>query len=192
MCQITNIMNPVFLQGIKLLNPPPPPLQCWICSSSVCPLAATLGSVLKCPFPVSSPGHPSLAPSQKPASLPSSGQTRHSSAAAAAGVKTPEGFLTKSPSGSRGAESPQNPDLDQSSKEKELKEEELLLLAKIHQLTGDTSSLSGPRGMKRLIPDPCEFDSDTTELVPQETSVAAAREPPANQTGRITGGGVMV
>lgn len=120
-------------------------------------------------------------------------------------MKTPEGFLTSSPSDqedkngptnrsrdARGAESPQNPDLDQSSKEKELKEEELLLLAKIHQLTGDTSSLSGPRSMKRLIPDPCEFDSDTTELVPQGTPVAAAGEPLANQTGRITGGGVKV
>lgn len=165
---------------------------------------STLGSVLKCPFPVSSPGHPSLAPSQKPTSLSSSGQTCHPGAAAG-GVKTPEGFLTRSPSDlenkngptdrsrdSRGAESPQNPDLDQPSKEKELKEEERLLLAKIHQLTGDASSLSGPRGMKRLIPDPCEFDSDTTEPVPQGTPVAAAGEPSANQTGRITGGGVKV
>lgn len=170
----------------------------------MCPLAVTLGSVLKSPFPVSSPGHPCLTPSQKPSFLPSSGQTCHSGAAAG-GVKTPEDFLTRSPSDqedkngptdrsrdSRGAESPQNADLDQSSKEQELKEEELLLLAKIHQLTGDTSSLSGPRGMKRLIPDPCEFDTDTTELVPQETPVAAAGEPPANQTGQITGGGVKV
>lgn len=178
----------------------------------MCPLVSTLGSVLKSPFPVSSPGHPSLAPSQKPSFLPSSGQTCHPGASAG-GEKTPEDFLTRSPSDqgdkngptdrsrdSRGAESPQNSDLGRSSKEQELKEEELLLLAKIHQLTGDTSSLSGPRSMKRLIPNPCEFDSDTTELVGssrrldvlQETPVAAAGEPSANQTGRITGGGVKV
>lgn len=57
----------------------------------------------------------------------------------------------------------QTPDLNQLTKDLQLQEEERLLLAKIHLMTGDSSPVSGPRSMKRLIPDPCEIDS--TELV---------------------------
>ncbi len=59
----------------------------------------------------------------------------------------------------------QTPDPKQLTKDQQLQEEERLLLAKIHLMTGDSSPVSGPRSMKRLIPDPREIDSDSTELV---------------------------
>ncbi|XP_054907471.1 EH domain-binding protein 1-like protein 1 isoform X17 [Poeciliopsis prolifica] len=49
------------------------------------------------------------------------------------------------------------------SKEQQLQEEERLLLAKIQQMSGDTSPVSGPRTMKRLIPTPGDIDSDVME-----------------------------
>ncbi|KAK5614296.1 hypothetical protein CRENBAI_004267 [Crenichthys baileyi] len=48
-------------------------------------------------------------------------------------------------------------------KEQQLQKEERLLLAKIRQMSGDTSPVSGPRAMKRLIPTPGDIDSDATE-----------------------------
>uniref|UniRef100_A0A3Q3SW67 EH domain binding protein 1 like 1 n=1 Tax=Mastacembelus armatus TaxID=205130 RepID=A0A3Q3SW67_9TELE len=48
-------------------------------------------------------------------------------------------------------------------KEQQLQEEEKFLLAKIRQLTGDTSPASCPRSMKRLIPAPGDIDSEATE-----------------------------
>ncbi|XP_078028670.1 uncharacterized protein ehbp1l1b isoform X13 [Epinephelus lanceolatus] len=57
------------------------------------------------------------------------------------------------------------PDLNHRTKEQQLQEEERLLLAKIHLMTGDTSPVSSPRSMKLLIPDPREIDCDPTELV---------------------------
>lgn len=93
----------------------------------------------------------------------------------------------------------QTPDLNQLTKEQELEEEERLLMAKIHQMTGDMSP--GPRSMKRLIPDPREIDCDTAELIDhsqhliiprfhalQEISLTEAEEPLANQLGRNTEG----
>ncbi|XP_075958710.1 uncharacterized protein LOC142960654 isoform X4 [Anarhichas minor] len=82
------------------------------------------------------------------------------------------------------------PDLNQQTKDQQLQEEERLLLAKINMMTGDSSPVSGPRSMKLLIPDPCDIDSDTTELVDysqcccdtlQEISLTKAEEPPANE-----------
>lgn len=52
---------------------------------------------------------------------------------------------------------------DSLSRDQQLLEEEKLLLAKIHQLSGDTSPIPCARGMKRLIPAPGDIDSDTTE-----------------------------
>ncbi|XP_014841397.1 PREDICTED: EH domain-binding protein 1-like protein 1 isoform X1 [Poecilia mexicana] len=49
------------------------------------------------------------------------------------------------------------------SKEQQLQEEERLLLAKIRQMSGDTSPVSGPRAMKRLIPTPGDIDIDVME-----------------------------
>ncbi|XP_034405418.1 EH domain-binding protein 1-like protein 1 isoform X4 [Cyclopterus lumpus] len=82
------------------------------------------------------------------------------------------------------------PDLNQQTKDRQLQEEERLLLAKIHLMTGDSSPVSGPRSMKLLIPDPCDIDCDTTELVDhgqsccdalQEISLTEAEEPSANE-----------
>lgn len=89
-----------------------------------------------------------------------------------------------------------NPDLNQLTKDQQLQEEERLLLAKIHLMTGDTSPVSGPRSMKRLIPDPRDIDCDTAELVDhsqrfiipfdtlQEISLTAEEEPLANELGQ--------
>ncbi|XP_068572266.1 EH domain-binding protein 1-like protein 1 isoform X3 [Cebidichthys violaceus] len=82
------------------------------------------------------------------------------------------------------------PDLNQQTKDQQLQEEERLLLAKINLMTGDSLPVSGPRSMKLLIPDPCDIDCDTTELVDhsqdccdtlQEISLTEAEEPPANE-----------
>ncbi|KAF3841049.1 hypothetical protein F7725_006911 [Dissostichus mawsoni] len=54
---------------------------------------------------------------------------------------------------------------DHITKNQQLQEEERLLLAKIHLMTGDTSPVPGPRSMKLLIPDPREIDFETSELV---------------------------
>ncbi|KAM6911354.1 uncharacterized protein PEZ65_015602 isoform 2-T2 [Lycodopsis pacificus] len=84
----------------------------------------------------------------------------------------------------------QTPDLNRQTKDLQLQEEERLLLAKINMMTGDSSPVCGPRGMKLLIPDPCDTDSDTTELVDysqcccdtlQEISLTEAEEPLANE-----------
>ncbi|XP_010795041.1 calponin homology domain-containing protein DDB_G0272472 [Notothenia coriiceps] len=56
-------------------------------------------------------------------------------------------------------------DPDHITKNQQLQEEERLLLAKIHLMTGDTSPVPGPRTMKLLIPDPREIDFETSELV---------------------------
>ncbi|XP_070839759.1 axoneme-associated protein mst101(2)-like isoform X2 [Chaetodon trifascialis] len=89
------------------------------------------------------------------------------------------------------------PDLNQSTKDQQLQEEERFLLAKIQLMAGDTSAVSGPRGMKRLIPNPRDIDCDTAELVDhsqrflipcfdtlQEISLTADEEPPANELGQ--------
>ncbi|XP_069574922.1 titin homolog isoform X4 [Brachyistius frenatus] len=54
------------------------------------------------------------------------------------------------------------------SRDQQLQEEERLLLAKIHLMSGDASPVSGPRDMKRLIPAPGDIDCDTME--PQSQS----------------------
>ncbi|XP_074468076.1 uncharacterized protein LOC141753380 isoform X7 [Sebastes fasciatus] len=92
------------------------------------------------------------------------------------------------------------PDLNRLTKEQQLREEERLLLAKISLMTGDTSPVSGPRGMKLLIPDLNDIDCDTTELVDrsqylipccddtlQEISLTEAEEPPTNEPGQSQG-----
>ncbi|XP_068186641.1 titin homolog isoform X4 [Antennarius striatus] len=74
-------------------------------------------------------------------------------------------------------------------KDQQLQEEEMLLLAKIHHMTSDTSPVSGPRRMKLLIP-----DSNKTELVDdsqdvtvtcfntlQEMALTVAEEPNQNE-----------
>ncbi|XP_041807725.1 EH domain-binding protein 1-like protein 1 isoform X3 [Chelmon rostratus] len=89
------------------------------------------------------------------------------------------------------------PGLNQLTKDQQLQEEERFLLAKIHLMTGDTSPVSGPRSMKRLIPDPRDIDCDTAELVDhsqdfiipcfdtlQEISLTAEEEPLANELGQ--------
>ncbi|XP_032389979.1 EH domain-binding protein 1-like protein 1 isoform X5 [Etheostoma spectabile] len=87
-------------------------------------------------------------------------------------------------------------DINQLTKDQQLQEEERLLLAKIHLMTGDTSPVSGPRSMKLLIPDPCDIECDTAEfvdhsqhLIPccdslQEISLIEAEEPPAIESGQ--------
>ncbi|XP_076607018.1 uncharacterized protein LOC143332998 isoform X4 [Chaetodon auriga] len=89
------------------------------------------------------------------------------------------------------------PDLNQLTKDQQLQEEERFLLAKIQLMAGDTSAVSGPRSMKRLIPDPRDIDCDTAELVDhsqrflipcfdtlQEISLTADEEPLANKLGQ--------
>ncbi|KAM7398246.1 hypothetical protein PAMA_006241 [Pampus argenteus] len=58
-------------------------------------------------------------------------------------------------------------ELNHLGKDEQLQEEERLLLAKLCVMTGDTSPLSGPRSMKRLIPAPGDIDCDTTEPTSQ-------------------------
>lgn len=48
-------------------------------------------------------------------------------------------------------------------KDQRLQEEERILLAKIHLMTGDTSNAFCPRTMKRLVPAPGDIDCDVTE-----------------------------
>ncbi|XP_036974585.1 EH domain-binding protein 1-like protein 1 isoform X5 [Acanthopagrus latus] len=94
------------------------------------------------------------------------------------------------------------PDPNQLSKDQQLRDEERLLLAKIHQMTGDTSPVSGPRSMKRLIPNPRDIDCDTTERVDrsrhmiitcfdslQEISLTEAKEPPGRNQDGVEGDG---
>lgn len=79
-------------------------------------------------------------------------------------------------------------------KEQQLQEEERLLLAKIHLMTGDTSPVSAPRSMKLLIPDPRDLDIELVDhsqdlIIPscdslQEISLTEAEEPTANELGR--------
>lgn len=93
------------------------------------------------------------------------------------------------------------PDLNHRTKEQQLQEEERLLLAKIHLMTGDTSPVSSPRSMKLLIPDPREIDCDPTELVDhrqewiipqcdslQEISLTESEEPLTSELRRNQGG----
>ncbi|XP_053704155.1 titin homolog isoform X3 [Synchiropus splendidus] len=49
-------------------------------------------------------------------------------------------------------------------KEQQLQVEERLLLTKIRLMTGDASPVSGPRAMKRLVPEPGEIDQDSIEV----------------------------
>uniref|UniRef100_A0A3P8TK68 EH domain binding protein 1 like 1 n=1 Tax=Amphiprion percula TaxID=161767 RepID=A0A3P8TK68_AMPPE len=49
-------------------------------------------------------------------------------------------------------------------KDQQLQEEERLLLARLRLMSGDTSPVSGPRSMKRLVPAPGDIDCDTMEL----------------------------
>lgn len=82
-------------------------------------------------------------------------------------------------------------------KDQQLEEEERLLLAKIHLMTGDTSPVSGPRRKKVLIPDPSDTECDPTELVDhsqhlivprfdtlQRILLTEAEEPLANELGQ--------
>ncbi|XP_034062320.1 nascent polypeptide-associated complex subunit alpha, muscle-specific form-like isoform X10 [Gymnodraco acuticeps] len=81
-------------------------------------------------------------------------------------------------------------DPDHITKNQQLQEEERLLLAKIHLMTGDTPPVPGPRSMKLLIPDPREIDFEISELVAhssdlrhggdtmQEISLTEKEEPP--------------
>ncbi|XP_071316248.1 uncharacterized protein ehbp1l1b isoform X3 [Trachinotus anak] len=54
-------------------------------------------------------------------------------------------------------------DHDNLTKDQQLQEEERLLLAKIHLMTGETSPVSSPHSMKRLIPAPGDIDCDAIE-----------------------------
>lgn len=56
--------------------------------------------------------------------------------------------------------------------EQQLKEEERLLLAKLHHMTGGWSPVSGPRNMRRLVPDPGDTDPDVPGL-PVQSSITA-------------------
>lgn len=57
-----------------------------------------------------------------------------------------------------------SPDINQL-KDQQLREEERLLLAKLHLLSGDSSPVSGGhRGLKRLIPDRSEMECGASEL----------------------------
>lgn len=77
-------------------------------------------------------------------------------------------------------------------KDQQLRQEERLLLAKLHQMTGDVSPVAAPRAVKLLIPDPC--DLDTVELVDhtqrliidtlQEISLTEAEQKAANHLGQ--------
>ncbi|XP_035998816.1 EH domain-binding protein 1-like protein 1 isoform X2 [Fundulus heteroclitus] len=49
------------------------------------------------------------------------------------------------------------------SREQQLQEEEMLLLAKIRQMSGDASPVGASRAMKRLIPTPGDIESSATE-----------------------------
>lgn len=62
-----------------------------------------------------------------------------------------------------GVRSPSNDVPNQLSKDQQLQEEERILLAKIRQMSGDTSLASSSRGMKRLVPAPGDIDHDVTE-----------------------------
>ncbi|XP_016527715.1 EH domain-binding protein 1-like protein 1 isoform X7 [Poecilia formosa] len=63
-------------------------------------------------------------------------------------------------------------------KEQQLQEEERLLLAKIRQMSGDMSPVSGPRAMKRLIPTPGDIDIDVMEK-------GVPSSPPTDTTAHI-------
>lgn len=56
--------------------------------------------------------------------------------------------------------------------EQRLKEEERLLLAKLHHMTGGWSPVSESRSMRRLVPDPGDTDPDVPGL-PDQSSVTA-------------------
>lgn len=127
----------------------------------------------------------------QPSSLPPSGQTCEPAAAAAAAATGRRSWgLPHSAGQTSDPGVASGPSL--SSRERELREEEQLLLAKIHQLTGDASAR--PRGMKRLVPGPFEILSDDTQLVGSapppgdvwETPLTTVPEPLANHTGRFT------
>lgn len=138
---------------------------------------------------VFSPDRSSPTHTQMPSSLPPSGQTHEPNLTAAATDRR-SWRLPHSAGQTSDPLVASGPSL--SSRERELREEEQLLLAKIHQLTGDRSSR--PRSMKRLVPGPFEILSDDTQLVNSpppsgdvwETPLTTAPEPPANHTGRLT------
>lgn len=56
-------------------------------------------------------------------------------------------------------------------KDQQLQEEERLLLAKLRLMSGDTSPVSSPRTMKRLVPAPGDIDCDTMELKNQSANL---------------------
>lgn len=56
--------------------------------------------------------------------------------------------------------------------EQQLKEEEKLLLAKLHHMTGGWSPVSGSRSMRRLVPDPGDTDPDVPGR-PDQSSITA-------------------
>lgn len=140
---------------------------------------------------VFSPDRSSANSHQMPSSLPPSGQTCEPGSAVAAAAAVASGRTSWSLPHSAGQTSDppiaSGPSL--SSREQELREEEQLLLAKIHQLTGDASPR--PHSMKRLVPDPFEILSDDTQpLISSahvwEKPLTTATEPPANHMGRLT------
>lgn len=132
-----------------------------------------------------------------PSSLPPSGQSSAAApaapatpAAAAAGASGRSCRLPHSAGPTSDPPVPSGPSL--SSREQELREEEQLLLAKIHQLTGDASPR--PRSMKLLVPDLFEIFSDEAPTLissapppgdVREKPLSTATEPPANHTGRL-------
>lgn len=152
-------------------------------------------------FSVFSSGLPSPAVTQKPSSVPIRRTSYHNSAASQ--TSAPKQVQPK-PSASKQENviSQTNtgkpaPPLNHLNKDQRLKEEERLLLSKIHQMTGDTSPFSGHRSMKRLIPDPRDINCDTTQLLDcnqysitpsfdtlQKISHAASEEPLSKLVGQ--------
>lgn len=72
--------------------------------------------------------------------------------------------VTKNPQTNKFQTQTQTADVTRLTKEQQLKEEERLLLAKIHQMTRGESPVSPARSMKLLIPDPGDTECDTAEL----------------------------
>ncbi|XP_050934543.1 titin homolog isoform X31 [Lates calcarifer] len=64
------------------------------------------------------------------------------------------------------------PDHNNLTKDQQLQEEEKFLLAKIHLMTVDTSPVSSPHGMKRLVPTPGDIDLDALEHTSQSENTA--------------------
>lgn len=54
-----------------------------------------------------------------------------------------------------------------SNRDRRLEEEERLLLAKLHRMAGGSSPVSGPGGVRRLVPDLCDLEEAPPSVTPQ-------------------------